>query len=90
MLLNRKNDATFRVMTNTIIKTLTANIIVSTVIGTALWLAIDVASFYTENEFTGKMKAYDAHLINCIGAALVMVAATTICKIATKALDSKN
>lgn len=90
MLLNRKNDATFRVMTNTIIKTLAANILVSVVIGTALWLAIDVASFYTENQFTGKMKAYDAHLINCIGASLVMVAATTICKIATKALDSKK
>lgn len=90
MLLNRKNDDTFRVMTNTIIKTLAANILVSVVIGTALWLAIDVASFYTENQFTGKVKAYDAYFINCIGASLVMVTASTICKIATKALDSKK
>jgi hypothetical protein len=75
-------------MTKTLIKTLIATIFVSVVIGTALWLSIDVASFYTENQFTGKMKAYDAHLINCIGASLVMVTASTICKLATKALYS--
>ena len=74
-------------MTKLILKAIAANIIISTVIGTALWLSIDVASFYTENQFTGKMKAYDAHLINCIGASLVMVAATTICKTVAKVLD---
>jgi len=90
MLLNQKNDATFRLMTNTIIKTLAGTIFVSVVIGTALWLSIDVASFYTENQFTGKMKAYDAHLINCIGASFVMVTASTICKLVTKALYSEK
>jgi uncharacterized iron-regulated membrane protein len=74
-------------MTKTIIKALAANVIIAVVSGTALWIAIDVASFYTENQFTGKMKAYDAHLINCIGASLVMVAATTICKTVAKVLD---
>jgi hypothetical protein len=55
-----------------------------------LWLAIDIASFYTENQFTGKMKAYDAHLLNCIGAAFVLTLSTIICKALGRLLDSKQ
>jgi uncharacterized membrane protein YdcZ (DUF606 family) len=68
-------------------KTIIVCAIISIVIGTALWLAIDIASFYTENQFTGKMKAYDAHLINCIGAAFVMTLSTVICKALGKLID---
>lgn len=71
------------------IKTIVVSAVIAIVAGTALWLAIDVASFYTENQFTGKMKAYDAHLINCIGAAFVMTLASVICKAIGKLIESK-
>lgn len=72
------------------VKTIIICAAISVVTGTALWLAIDVASFYTENQFTGKMKAYDAHLINCIGAAFIMTLATVICKALGKLIDSEK
>lgn len=72
------------------IKTVLVAAAISVITGTALWLAIDIASFYTENQFTGKMKAYDAHLLNCIGAAFVLTLSTIICKALGRLLDSKQ
>ena len=71
------------------IKTLAVAAAISIITGTAIWLAIDIASFYTENQFTGKMKAYDAHLPNCIGAAFVITLSTIICKALGRLLDSE-
>lgn len=70
-------------------KTLAVAAAISIIAGTAIWLAIDIASFYTENQFTGKMKAYDAHLPNCIGAAFVITLSTIICKALGRLLDSE-
>lgn len=70
-------------------KTLAVAAAISIISGTAIWLAIDIASFYTENQFTGKMKAYDAHLPNCIGAAFVITLSTIICKALGRLLDSE-
>lgn len=64
----------------TFIKILSGFAAIAAVGGTTLWLAIDIASFYTENQFTGKMKAYDAHWINCVGAVFVITLGTAVCK----------
>lgn len=53
--------------------------IISLMSGTAVWAAVDLLDIYTENQFTGRVKAFDIEYWNAvIGSGFIFLASYTI------------
>lgn len=54
-------------------------VILSFMTGTAVWLGTDIFALYTENQFTGRMRAFDIEYMDAVyGSGFVFLASWTI------------
>jgi hypothetical protein len=60
--------------------------ILSVAIGTSFWWVTDVAALYTENQFTGRMRAFDVEWIDAVLASAAAIACTSVIKAFTRSV----